>query len=135
MKQVFVAIIGLTASLFLSQSLASAQTQQKEKTAEEYAAAETDRLTTLLELEGWQSFYVDSTLQHDYDALVTELKVLQSSKVDNVDIYQAVRDKWADKIDAAYKSYFTEEQWSRYLKSGAGKLQKARAKRAEKRNK
>jgi len=135
MRQMFLAIIGLAAMLLMSQNVALAQTQQKEKTAAEYAESETERLTGLLDLEGWQSFYVDSTLQHDYDGLMAELKSLQASKVENVDIYQAARDRWADRIDAAYKRFFTEDQWAKYLKSGAGKLQKAREKRAQKRNK
>lgn len=134
MKQMFLAIIGAAVLLFMSQNVAFAQSQPKEKSAAEYAASETDRLTNLLDLEGWQAFYVDSTLQHDYEGLMKELQALQSSKVDNMDIYQTVRDKWADAIDAAYKRYFTADQWAKYLKSGAGKLQKAREKRAQKRN-
>jgi hypothetical protein len=34
-----------------------------------------------------------------------------------------------DTIDASYKKIFTQTQWTAYLKSGAGKAQKARAKR------
>jgi hypothetical protein len=34
-----------------------------------------------------------------------------------------------DTIDASYKKIFTQTQWAAYLKSGAGKAQKARAKR------
>ena len=72
---------------------------------------------------------MDSTLKHDFPAMMEEFTQLQTSKVSNTSIYQDVRDKWMDQIDATYKRIFTEEQWAAYLKSGAGKAQKARAKR------
>ena len=90
---------------------------------------EADRLQRLLDLEDWQTFYVDSTLKHDFPAMMEEFTQLQTSKVSNTSIYQDVRDRWMDQIDATYKRIFTEEQWAAYLKSGAGKAQKARAKR------
>jgi hypothetical protein len=37
-----------------------------------------------------------------------------------------------DQIDATYKRIFNEKQWAAYLKSGAAKAQKARAKRKAK---
>jgi hypothetical protein len=37
-----------------------------------------------------------------------------------------------DQIDATYQKIFTQEQWAAYLKQGAGKAQKARAKRKAK---
>lgn len=114
-------------------TFASAQNgEQKAPTPQELAEAETARLENLLDLEPWQSFYVDSTLQHDYAALEEEYKDLQKSKVANYDVFMAVRDKWADQIDETFKKYFTPEQWSAYLKSGAARQQKQRAKRREK---
>ena len=47
-------------------------------------------------------------------------------------MYIAVQDKWMDQIDATYRKIFTEEQWTAYLKQGAAKAQKARAKRKAK---
>lgn len=101
-------------------------------TPEELATQEADRLAEQLKLESWQVFYVDSTLQHDYAALMQEAEKMQKSKVGNAALYQAMNDRWADQIDATYKRIFTPEQWASYLKSGAGKAQKARQKRAEK---
>ena len=37
-----------------------------------------------------------------------------------------------DKIDNTYRKLFTDSQWAAYLKSGAGKQQKAREKRRAK---
>ena len=99
----------------------------------EQVQTETDRLQRILELEDWQAFYVDSTLMHDFTAMMAEYQKLQESKVTNTSMYQAVQDKWMDQIDATYKKVFTEKQWAAYLKSGAGKQIKAREKRKAKR--
>ena len=111
---------------------ASAQQQQEAPDIYEQAEMEADRLQRILDLEDWQTFYVDSTLKHDLPAMIAESEQLRASKVANVSMYQEVRDKWWDQIDATYKKIFTQEQWAAYLKQGAGKAQKARAKRREK---
>ena len=96
------------------------------------AEKEADRLQRLLDLEDWQVFYVDSTLKHDYPAMIAEYEDLQKSKVMNTSMYQAVHDKWIEHIEVTYKRIFTDEQWAAYLKSGAGKAIKAREKRKAK---
>ena len=95
----------------------------------EQAEAEADRLQRVLDLEDWQVFYVDSTLKHDFPAMMAEYDKLRNSKVSNTSLYIAVQDKWMDHIDATYRKIFTDEQWAAYLKSCAGKAQKAREKR------
>lgn len=109
----------------------SAFAQEPEKQMEiwEQAEAEADRLQRVLDLEDWQVFYVDSTLKHDFPAMMAEYEKLSSSKVANTMLYQTVHDKWMEQIDATYKKIFTPEQWAAYLKSGAAKAQKAREKR------
>ena len=107
---------------------ASAQ-QQDVPSLEEQIEKEAERLERVLGLEDWQVFYVDSTLMHDFPAMQAEMKELAESKVANRDMYIMVQDKWMDQIDATYKRIFTEEQWAAYLKQGAAKAQKARAKR------
>ena len=118
--------------LLASQGEASAQQQQEAPDIYEQAEMEADRLQRVLDLEDWQVFYVDSTLKHDLPAMIAESEQLRAAKVGNVSMYQEVRDKWWDQIDATYKKIFTPEQWAAYLKQGAGKAQKARAKRREK---
>lgn len=110
---------------------ASAQ-DQKEPDIYQQAEQEADRLQRLLDLEVWQVFYVDSTLKHDYPAMVAEYDKLRTSKVSNMSMYQAVQDRWMEQIDKTYKKIFTPQQWAAYLKSGAGKMQKAREKRKAK---
>ena len=107
----------------------SAQEREKPMETWERAEAEADRLQQALDLEDWQVFYVDSTLKHDYAALMAEAEKLQASKVSNASMYIAVQDKWMDKIEETYKKIFTEAQWAIYLKTGAAKAQKAREKR------
>ena len=118
-----------SALMFMVAGVEASAQQQEQPDIYEQAETEADRLQRLLDLEDWQTFYVDSTLKHDFPAMMEEFTQLQTSKVSNTSIYQDVRDKWMDQIDATYKRIFTEEQWAAYLKSGAGKAQKARAKR------
>lgn len=129
LKALFVAVI-LISGLG---NMAFAQQQEDGPDLYEQAEAEADRLQRVLDLDDWQVFYVDSTLKHDFPAMMAEFDELKASKISNTDIFQNVQDKWWDKIDASYKRIFTEEQWEAYLKTGAGKAQKARAKRKEKR--
>ena len=111
---------------------AYAQQQPEKPDVYEQAEMEADRLQRILDLEDWQLFYVDSTLKHDFPAMMADYEELQKSKVANTSMYQAVQDKWMDQIDATYRKIFTEEQWTAYLKQGAAKAQKARAKRKAK---
>jgi hypothetical protein len=106
--------------------------QQEQPDIFEQAEVEADRLQRLLELEDWQTFYVDSILKHDYSAMMTELQQFQKAKVSNAAMYISVQDKWRDKIDESFRKVFNDAQWTRYLKSGAGKAQKAREKRKAK---
>ena len=112
-------------TLMLLVCLAPALAAQEQERAE----AEADRLQNLLDLEDWQVFYVDSTLKHDYQALMLEAEKLQAAKVGNSDLYIAVQDKWMEKIETSYRKIFNDTQWAAYLKSGAQRAQKAREKR------
>ena len=108
---------------------ANAQQQPKQPDIYEQAEMEADRLQRVLDLEDWQVFYVDSTLKHDFPAMMAEYDQLRKAKVANTSMYQDIQDKWMDQIDATYKKIFTPEQWAAYLKQGAAKAQKAREKR------
>jgi hypothetical protein len=111
---------------------ASAQQQEEQPDIFEQVEMEADRLQRVLDLEDWQVFYVDSTLKHDFPAMMAEYEELRKAKVENNSMYIAINDKWMEQIDVTYKKIFTEEQWAAYLKQGAAKAQKARAKRKAK---
>ena len=122
----------LTAFVMMFIGFAAYAQQQEQPDIFEQAEMEADRLQRVLDLEDWQVFYVDSTLKHDFPAMMAEYEELRNSKVSNTSMYVAVQDKWMEQIDATYRKIFTEEQWAAYLKQGAAKAQKARAKRKAK---
>lgn len=115
--------------LLCSSVEAFAQEKDNQPDIYEQAEMEADRLQRILDLEDWQVFYVDSTLKHDFPAMMAEIDKLRNSKVSNMMLFQAVQDKWMDQIDATYKRIFNPQQWAAYLKTGAAKAQKAREKR------
>ena len=128
MKALLLPVLMLAGMLAVSVE-ASAQEQQKQPDVYEQAETEADRLQRVLDLEDWQVFYVDSTLKHDFPAMMAEYDKLRAAKVSNTSMYQSVQDKWMEQIDATYKKIFNPQQWAAYLKSGAAKAQKAREKR------
>lgn len=120
----------IIAALALAASLGLYAQEPQEPDFYELAEKETERLQRVVKLEDWQVFYVDSILVHDYMAMNEDLRKLQANKISNASIYQSVQDKWFDQIDNSFRRFFTDEQWTLYLKQGAAKAQKARAKRA-----
>lgn len=106
--------------------------EQQEKKMYEMIDKEVERLTSLLKLDEAQQYYVTITLTECLQGRQEELMSMSSAKVQNPDLYQMVLDKWVDKIEEDYQSYFTPQQWKKYLRSGAEKERKAREKRREK---
>lgn len=104
--------------------------QDEEKQMRKAIDASIENLTTLLKLEDWQVFYLDSIMTHDYEAMTQEINVLRDAKMSNQDAYIMVQDKWSEKMYQAFRGIFNDEQWTKYLKSGAGREKKARDKRA-----
>ena len=107
--------------------------EQQEKEFRESIEKEVDRLADNLDLDDWQIFYVDSILIHDYTAMQQEMMELNSAKVSNMDIYYIAQDKWMEAIYNSFHKIFTDEQWAKYLKTGAARDKKVRDKRAAKR--
>ena len=131
-KQIF----GIAALLLLPLWVGAQQPQSEEEELKQLREAidrTVESYENLLHLEDWQTFYVDSILTHDYEALRQELKGLRAAKVSNTDIYTTVQDKWAEQIYNALHKVFDEDQWTKYLKSGAAREKKSRDKRAAKR--
>ncbi|MGN0202346.1 MAG: hypothetical protein ACI399_05505 [Candidatus Cryptobacteroides sp.] len=112
---------------------ASAQSGQKkddpEKKMDEYIQNKVEELENTLKLETWQTFYVDSILNHDVRAMQNEINALASAKVSNSDIYIRTQDKWNEKIYQAFKGVLNETQWAKYQKMGAARDKKFRDKR------
>ena len=112
---------------------ASAQSGQKkedkEKKMDEFIQNQVSNLENSLKLETWQTFYVDSILNHDYRTMQEELDNLSSAKVSNTDIYIRTQDKWNEQIYQALSKVMNEAQWNKYLKMGAAREKKFRDKR------
>ena len=127
---------GITALLLLPLWLGAQQpmTEEEEiKQMRESIDKTVDNYTNLLDLADWQIFYLDSILTHDFDAMRLELKGLRDAKMSNADAYVRTQDKWSEQIYTSLQKVFNEEQWAKYLKSGAARDKKSRDKRAAKR--
>ena len=127
---------GITALLLLPLWLGAQQpmTEEEEiKQMRESIDKTVDNYTNLLDLADWQIFYLDSILTHDFDAMRLELKGLRDAKMSNADAYVRAQDKWSEQIYTSLQKVFNEEQWAKYLKSGAARDKKSRDKRAAKR--
>ena len=107
--------------------------EEELKQLREAVDRQVDNYINLVKLEDWQVFYLDSILTHDYDAMRLELKELRNAKVSNSDAYTRAQDKWAEQVYNSLQGVFNEEQWAKYLKTGAARDKKARDKRAAKR--
>ena len=114
----------LTLFALLAFSATALQAQeQEEKTPEEMALEEADRLEKMLTLLPHQTFFIDSILQHDMRAMHDEMQQLQMSGTREYIAFKQVRDKWIAQIDSAYKKVLTHDQWMQYCRS-TGKLSK-----------
>lgn len=136
MKYKAIKFFGISALLLLPLWLGAQQplTEEEEiKQLREAVDKQVDSYTNMLDLADWQIFYLDSILTHDFDAMRLELKGLRDAKVGNSDAYVRTQDKWSEQIYNSLQKVFNEEQWAKYLKSGAARDKKSRDKRAAKR--
>lgn len=116
--------------VLVSAGIAAAQDPNaKQPTPEEMAEAQADKFNTLLDLEYYQVFLIDSVMKHDFKAMMDEMAEVQKSGASNQETFLVVSDKWMDRVDKAFEKIFTPEQWKKYLKSGYGKEKRKRDKR------
>lgn len=134
MKKILFTLICAALSLPVFAQQGAMSKEEQEEKLNEYILSEVERLENYLKLEDWQVFYVDSILNHNYHAMQEEVTSLSESKVSNIDIYSITQDKWLEEIYVAMNKVLNEEQWEKYLKSGAQKDKKARDKRQQKRS-
>ena len=131
----------LTAAFLLAASPAAVNAQ--ELTPEERKADQEfydsvnekiDRMAEQLDLNDAQIFYLDSIYVHDYKAMQAELNALQEKKVSNADLFYDVQYKWMDQMYYSIQKILDEDQWAKYLKSGAEREKKIRDKKRAKAN-
>lgn len=109
--------------------------EQEEKMMRENIEKLVLKYEETLDLEVWQTFYVDSILTHNYTAMMEESRELSTNRVENYDLYQMISDKWEEQTYNAFNKILDEEQWKKYLKQGASRAKKSRDVRAAKREK
>ena len=129
---VLCAVLSAGFSLSLAAQNMTDEEKKAEKEFHDSLEREIERLTNVLKLEDWQVFYVDSIMTHDYKAMQEELNDLRSKKVSNTDMYYDIQDKWQENMYVAFEKIFDENQWAKYLKSGAARDKKNRDKRLAK---
>ena len=134
MKKIFLAAFVSVISLMPLAAQNQMSPEEKEKKLSEFIQKEVEKLESTLKLEDWQVFYADSILNHDYRAMQEELDDLIAKKVSNSDIFAQTSDKWCEKIYESIHKILDEEQWNKYLKSGAAREKKGRDKRKAKKN-
>lgn len=138
MKQRLLYLLCLMAVFALKTAPLCAQQQQPKAppSPAEFAEQEVARLEKLLKLDEIQSFYVDSILQHDMQAMMDEIQEMQRAGMQEASSFRIVQDRWRNQIEAAYQKIFTPEQWDRYLLHSGQKKdrKKAREERRRKRN-
>lgn len=105
------------------------QEEEKPYDVDKAAEKEAERLGEILKLEDWQLFYTDSILRHDFGAMHEEIKKMQSSGIQNHDLYLDTQDKWMERSEIALRKVFNDAQWKKYLKDGAARRIKEREKR------
>ena len=132
-KHILIILIGMLMPLAVKAQQQPLTPEQEEKKMREGIEQMVLRYEESLELEVWQTFYVDSILVHNYTAMSKETKALAENRVENTELYQLVADKWEDATYEAFQKILNEDQWKKYLKGGASRAKKSRDIRAAKR--
>ena len=114
MKYALTCIIAIAA--FFCSSNAYAQQQEEQKSPEEMAIIEADKLEKELLLSGTQLFYVDSILRANFVGLGDDMAALRARGSQDIDSYNTTREKWIQKTIDAFKIVLDEQQYIKYLK-------------------
>lgn len=107
--------------------------EQREKQMYENIQKQVDDMAESLDLEDWQIFYADSILTTNFGALAKEFEDLGKNKVSDPEVYSRLQDACMEKNYNAFRRILNEQQWAKYLKTGAARDKKARDKREAKR--
>ncbi len=106
----------LVMALLLGCNMLMAQQQQEQKSPEEMAIIEADKLEKELKLSGTQLFYVDSTLRSNFIGLSEDMDALRARGSQDFDTYNNTREKWIQKTMDAFKTILDDQQYIMYLK-------------------
>ena len=132
-KHILLTAVGLLMFLLASAQEQPLTPEQRAKKMREAIDKMVENYEESLQLEDWQAFYADSILTHNMEERNKEMEALMANKVENYDLYTMIGDKWDEQTYIAFQKILTEEQWKKFLKTGADRAKKARDKRAAKR--
>lgn len=132
-KHILLTAIGLIFCLAASAQEQPLTPEQRAKKLREAIDKMVENYEESLQLEDWQAFYADSILTHNMEERNKEMEALMANKVENYDIYTMIGDKWDEETYIAFQKILTEEQWKKYLKTGAARAKKSRDLRAARR--
>lgn len=111
----------LTAAALLCCNLANAQDSQQ-KSPEEMAIEQANKLEKELNLNSTQLFYLDSILRQNYTGLYEDIENARARGSQDQQTYKTLSEKWMQKTFNALKGVLDEQQYIRYLKMmGKGK--------------
>ncbi len=100
----------------------SAFAQQQEKSPEEMAIEQANKLETELKLNSTQLFYVDSILRQNFTGLQADIDNARSRGSQDQSTYKTISEKWMFKTFDAFKDVLDEQQLIKYKKMmGHGK--------------
>ena len=105
-----------TIMAFLCSTQLSAQQQPEQKSPEEMAIDEANKLEKELMLNGAQLFYVDSTLRNNFMGLSDDMQASRTRGSQDMNSYNTIREKWINKTMEAFKGILDEQQYIKYLK-------------------
>ena len=132
-KHILIVLIGMLMPLASRAQQQPLTPEQEEKKMREGIEQLVLHYEETLDLEVWQTFYVDSILVHNYTAMSEETKALAENRVENAELYQMISDKWENASYDAFRKILDDTQWKKYLKGGASRAKKSRDIRAAKR--
>ena len=132
-KHILLTVVGLLMFLAASAQEQPLTPEQRAKKMREAIDKMVEDYERNLQLEDWQAFYADSILTHNMEERNKEMEALMANKVENYDLYTLIGDKWDEETYNAFRKILTDEQWKKFLKSGAARAKKARDQRAAKR--
>lgn len=111
----------LTAAALMVFNTANAQ-EQPQKSPEEIAIEQADKIGKELNLNSTQLFYMDSILRHNLTEMYAEIEFARERGSQDQQTYKTLSDKWMQKTFDALKGVLDEQQYIRYLKlMGKGK--------------
>ncbi len=90
--------------------------QEPEKSPEQMATEQADRLQKDLGLADHQVFFVDSVLQFNFAGLTKEIEEMQKAGIQSRDSYMNAQKKWGLKTEEAFEKILDNDQFLKYLK-------------------